>query len=151
MKQEKTWPSYKKQNASGQNKTLDNDLQEDDYLIERAGVKYAGCHIILDCWDAKNLNNIELIEQCLHKAIKAAGATLLHIHLHHFSEGGGVSGVAVLAESHISIHTWPEKNYAAFDIFMCGNTQPEKAIPILVETFNSQRHEVKEILRGKMS
>lgn len=146
MKQEKNWPSY-----SNKKKPLNNQSGDDGYLIEREGVKYAGCHIILDLWEAESLDNIKLIEQCLLKAVKAAGATLLHIHLHHFSDGGGVSGVAVLAESHISIHTWPEKNYAAFDIFMCGNTQPEKAIPILVATFNSQRHEVKEILRGKMS
>jgi len=49
---------------------------------------------------------------------------LLHIHLHHFSHNGGVSGVAVLAESHISVHTWPERDYAAIDVFMCGHTSP---------------------------
>ena len=53
------------------------------------------------------------------ECIRAAGATLLHIHLHHFTPNNGVSGVAVLAESHISVHTWPESGFAAFDVFMC--------------------------------
>jgi S-adenosylmethionine decarboxylase len=152
MSETKSWPSYSSQQNSDQENTITKGSSADDsYLIEQDGIKYAGCHIILDLWEAENLNDIELIELCLHQAIKASGATLLHIHLHHFSEGGGVSGVAVLAESHISIHTWPEKNYAAFDVFMCGNTKPNKTIPIFVKTFNSQRYEVKEILRGKMS
>ena len=66
----------------------------------------------------------------------AAKATLLHIHLHHFSEGGGISGVAVLAESHISVHTWPERAFAAFDIFMCGNTEPHRAMRVLEKNYN---------------
>lgn len=137
------WPSYSEQKES-------NSPNEDAHLIQRDGVEYAGCHLILDMWDAKNLNNIEIIEACFRQCVKAAEATLLHIHLHHFTEGSGVSGVAVLAESHISIHTWPEKNYAAFDVFMCGNAKPEKTIPILLETFQCKRHQVTEILRGKM-
>ena len=58
--------------------------------------------------------------------MEAAGATLLHIHLHHFTPNGGVSGVAVLAESHISIHSWPEYGYAALDVFMCGDGRSER-------------------------
>jgi len=84
----------------------------------------------VDCWNASNLDNIELIEKALHDAVIATQGTLLHIHLHHFSHNGGVSGVAVLAESHISVHTWPERNYAAIDVFMCGHTSPELALPI---------------------
>ena len=49
---------------------------------------------------------------------------------HKFEDGGGISGVAVLAESHISVHTWPEKGYAAFDVFMCGNAEPRKALDV---------------------
>ncbi len=78
-----------------------------------------------------------------------AGATLLHIHLHHFTPNGGVSGVAVLAESHISIHTWPERDYAALDVFMCGDSQPEKAIPVLERAFEPDTVEVGEHLRGR--
>jgi len=61
------------------------------------------------------------MEATLREAVLQAGATLLHIHLHHFTPNGGISGVAVLAESHISVHTWPERNFAAFDVFMCGD------------------------------
>ena len=62
----------------------------------------------------------------------------------------GVSGVAVLAESHISIHTWPERDYAALDIFMCGDTQPEKAINVFEDAFETTNIEVTEYLRGKV-
>ena len=65
-----------------------------------------------------------------------------------FDSNGGISGVAVLAESHISVHTWPERGYAAFDIFMCGDAQPEKAIPILKGAFHPTRVTVGEQLRG---
>jgi S-adenosylmethionine decarboxylase len=73
----------------------------------------------------------------------------LHIHLHHFEPNGGVSGVAVLAESHISIHSWPERSYAALDIFMCGNAEPDKCVPVLRQAFNPGRVAVSELLRGK--
>src|SRR5215813_9636576 len=88
-----------------------------DHFITRNGVTFAGSHLIIDLWEAENLGNQDLIEQALVDAVAAAGATLLHIHLHTFTQGGGVSGVAVLAESHISVHTWPERGYAAFDVF----------------------------------
>ncbi len=78
-----------------------------------------------------------------------SGATLLHIHLHHFTPNGGVSGVAVLSESHISIHSWPEYGYAALDIFMCGHAQPHLAIDVIREAFEPDEIIVKEELRGK--
>jgi len=81
-------------------------------------------------------------------AVKEAGATLLHIHLHTFTDGGGISGVAVLAESHISVHTWPEKGYAAFDVFMCGDAQPRKAMEVFKRAFNPGRIVVGEHKRG---
>jgi len=60
-----------------------------------------------------------------------------------------VSGVAVLAESHISIHSWPECGYAALDVFMCGETSPEKCVPVLKKAFGAKRVEVETLLRGK--
>jgi len=109
---------------------------------------YAGKHIIADFYGVEQLDNIELMEQALTQASEIAGATLLHIHLHTFSEGGGITGVALLAESHISVHTWPELKYAAFDAFMCGDAKPEKAIELLKNTFQPARVEIKDILRG---
>lgn len=120
-----------------------------DYFIERNGVRYAGTHLLIDLWDALHLDDIDLIEVALRRAADVAGATILHCHLHHFEPNGGVSGVLVLAESHITIHTWPETNYAALDVFMCGDCDPHKAIPILQEAFTPSKIDVDEQLRGK--
>jgi S-adenosylmethionine decarboxylase len=119
----------------------------DDHFATRHGVRCAGVHLIVDVHGAKGLNDIDLIEATLRRCVDAARATLLHIHLHHFHPNG-VSGVAVLAESHISIHTWPEAGYAAMDVFMCGNADPDACIPVLRESFQADRVEVNEILRG---
>lgn len=121
-----------------------------DHFIVQDGREFAGRHLIIDCYGADHLDNIPLMEAALRRAVDVAGATLLHIHLHHFGEEQGISGVAVLAESHMSVHTWPERGYAAFDVFMCGATQPELAIPVLREVFKPQRIAVQEYTRGEM-
>ena len=121
-----------------------------DHFIQREGVEFAGTHLLLDLYDASHLDDIDRIEKALRDIVTDCGATLLHIHLHHFSPSGGVSGVAVLAESHISVHTWPERDYAAFDVFMCGNAQPENAIPVLKRALFPRRIEVFEELRGRV-
>jgi S-adenosylmethionine decarboxylase len=120
-----------------------------DFFCERDGVRYAGTHLIIDLVRAERLDDIEHIEATLRRCVEVAGATLLHIHLHHFEPNGGVSGVAVLAESHISIHSWPEYGYAALDVFMCGQTSPRRTIDVLKEAFSPQRVVVKEQMRGK--
>lgn len=120
-----------------------------DYFKERAGVKFAGVHLIIDCIGAKNLDNLAKVELCLRDAIKASGATLLHIHLHHFTPNGGISGVAVLAESHISIHSWPENGYAALDVFMCGDADPHKTLDVIKAAFEPDELRCNELLRGK--
>jgi S-adenosylmethionine decarboxylase len=119
-----------------------------DHFAIRHGVRCAGVHLIVDLHGAKRLNDIDHIEATLRRCVEAAFATLLHIHLHHF-QPSGVSGVAVLAESHISIHTWPEAGYAALDIFMCGSAEPDNCIPVLREAFGAKRVDVNEILRGQ--
>ena len=126
-----------------------NEQEHKDHFITRNGLTFAGSHLIIDLWEAEGLDDRDRIEQALIDAVKAAGATLLHIHLHHFEPNGGVSGVAVLAESHISIHTWPEANYAAIDIFMCGNANPDACIPVLREAFKPDHVDVGENLRGR--
>jgi S-adenosylmethionine decarboxylase len=120
-----------------------------DHFVTRNGVRCAGVHLIIDLYEAEGLADIDLIDAALRKCVAAAGATLLHIHLHHFEPNGGVSGVAVLAESHISIHSWPEANYAALDVFMCGDAKPEACIPVLREAFRPKRIVVGEHLRGQ--
>ncbi len=135
----------------GKTPAADGDLPPDlppDHFIERDGTVFAGTHLILDLWEAYHLDDLTKVEAALRKAVAVAGATLLHIHLHHFTPNGGVSGVAVLAESHISVHTWPERNFAAFDIFMCGDAEPEKAIAVLEAAFCPGRMVVGEHRRG---
>ena len=126
---------------------VSNDDQK-DHFINKNGLSYAGSHLIIDLWEAEGLADRERIETALIDAVTAAGATLLHIHLHTFEEGGGISGVAVLAESHISVHTWPEKGYAAFDVFMCGDAEPRKALEVFKRAFNPGRVVVGEHKRG---
>lgn len=106
-----------------------------DHFIQRDGLLFAGTHLIVDLWHASNLDDLQVVEQALRDAAARSGATLLNIDLHHFTPNGGISGVAVLAESHISIHTWPEISYAAVDVFMCGDAQPHKAIEVLKGVF----------------
>ncbi|MCW9033376.1 MAG: adenosylmethionine decarboxylase [Alphaproteobacteria bacterium] len=124
---------------------IDNDK---DYFVEKDGVKFAGMHLLVDLWGAENLNDLEATEYALKKAATDAGATILHCHLHHFTPNGGISGVVVLAESHISIHTWPERQYAALDIFMCGECDPYQGIPALKDAFNPQKIDLDEQHRG---
>jgi S-adenosylmethionine decarboxylase len=131
---------------------LRQDLRQElrqDHFVVRNGIRCAGAHLIVDLYDAARLDDRDHIETTLRRCVEAAGATLLHIHLHRFEPNGGVSGVAVLAESHISIHSWPERAYAALDIFMCGNAEPDKCIPVLREAFAPGRLAVSELLRGR--
>ena len=121
---------------------------QSDHFVERNGLRYAGTHLIIDLWDGEHFDDAGVIELALRRAVREAGATLLHLHLHEFTAGGGVSGVAVLAESHISIHTWPERNYAAIDVFMCGSAAPHKVVPVLRHVFKARRIAICEQMRG---
>jgi S-adenosylmethionine decarboxylase len=123
--------------------------ERSDHFVVRNGVRCAGVHLIVDLYEADGLDDVDHIEETLRRCVAAAGATLLHIHLHHFEPNGGISGVAVLAESHISIHSWPEASYAAVDIFMCGKANPDACVPVLREAFKATRIAVSELLRGQ--
>jgi S-adenosylmethionine decarboxylase len=129
------------------NTTVD---QKETMNLDNTHQDIAGRHYIIDLFDAAHLTDIDLMEKALVDAANVAGATLLHIHLHKFTQAGGITGVALLAESHISVHTWPERNYAAFDVFMCGSAKPEKAVALLKQVFLPTRVEIKEILRGQL-
>lgn len=120
-----------------------------DYFVERDGERFAALHLLMDLWGAEGLDDPALIEKTLRKAAKAARATELHVHLHQFSENGGISGVLVLAESHISIHTWPERGFAAIDVLMCGDCDPEATLEVFQTAFNCDRISVHEQRRGR--
>ncbi len=121
-----------------------------DYFVERDGMLFAGTHLLVDLWEARNLSDPALIDSALREAAAAAGATILHSHFHHFTPNGGVSGVVVLAESHISIHTWPERAFAAVDIFMCGACDPRQSVPVLQSAFAPGRLVIDEQRRGRV-
>ena len=110
----------------------------------------AGLHLLADLngIDAEKLCNGEALEQLLRAAAEAAHAHVLHSHFHGFGEGQGVTGVVLLAESHISIHTWPECGFAAADIFMCGSARPELALTIIESALNPASREIKTIRRA---
>ena len=120
-----------------------------DYLVRADGREFAGTHVLVDAWGPDGLEGVEPVRTLLREAAEHAGATILHVHVHEFGDGGGgISGVAVLAESHISVHTWPEIDYAAFDIFTCGACRPEGAVEHLRRALGADRFEVREIRRG---
>jgi S-adenosylmethionine decarboxylase len=122
-----------------------------DYFVRRDGETFAGTHLLVDMWGAGQLSDPAHIDAAMREAALAAGATILHSHFHHFSPNGGVSGVVVLAESHISIHTWPERDFAAVDIFMCGACDPTLSIPVLQRAFGPSRMDVDEQRRGRVA
>jgi S-adenosylmethionine decarboxylase len=120
-----------------------------DFFVERDGVRFAGSHLIIDVFGGKRLDDLPYIKTTLERCARAAGATLLNVHLHPTSPKGGVAGVAVLAESHITIHSWPEAGYAALDVFMCGDTKPHLVVPMLKAAFDAADVQVKEHRRGE--
>lgn len=116
--------------------------------MESLGHQYAvelyGC-------DAAVLDDIAAITTHLLEAALACGATIIDHKFHRFSPQG-VSGVVVIAESHLAIHTWPEHRYAAVDLFTCGaSLRPERAVEYLREKLCSERHSVTRIDRGPWS
>jgi S-adenosylmethionine decarboxylase len=111
---------------------------------------YDGQHLIADlhgCTAA--LDNVARIEGALRAAALAGGATIIDLRLHHFGPGQGVTGVALLAESHVSIHTWPEHDYAALDFFLCGARHDlDAALAVVVGALAPARVETQTIRRG---
>ena len=109
---------------------------------------YVGRHVIVEFWGSEGLDNAKNVEYSLVSAAEAAEAHVLGSNSHHFGEGMGVTSVVMLAESHISIHTWPELEYAAIDIFMCGKSKIDQATKVLKNAFRPKTIRYLEILRG---
>jgi S-adenosylmethionine decarboxylase len=110
-----------------------------------------GIHLLADFdgINAGKLVSCDAIDALLRGAAAAAGATILHSHFHSFGPGQGVTGVLLLAESHISIHTWPEFGFAAADIFMCGDAAPQLALDVIERALRPAARSVQTIARGR--
>jgi spermidine synthase len=107
-----------------------------------------GKHAICELWGAQHLNSVERAEQALREASRAANVTLIDVFVHQFSPHG-VSGIAMIAESHFSIHTWPEHGYVAADLFSCGDgVDLDAAIAVLRASFSAEHVECKYLTRG---
>lgn len=112
-----------------------------------------GIHLLLELRDCNPeiLRNLEKVKSALVSAAKKARATIISTSFHEFNPFG-ISGVVVIAESHLTIHTWPEYNYAAVDIFTCGDTiKPEVAAAYLVKAFECKNPSLVEMKRGVLS
>jgi len=107
-----------------------------------------GTHLLIDLSGGLGLNDVARVETALRDATEAAGATLLDIRLHRFAPQG-VTGVALLAESHITVHTWPELGFAAFDAFMCGDANPWAVVDVLAKAFETTDITVRPQPRGE--
>ena len=107
-----------------------------------------GQHLLIDFWGAQQPGTIAQVDTLLRHAATACGATVLDIRLHGFGDGGGITGVAILAESHISLHTWPERDYIALDIFLCGARNATPALEYLKSQLKPKRFSISRHLRG---
>lgn len=109
-----------------------------------------GSHLLVELRDCSPavLNDLDKVRSAMVSAAEAASATIVDVSFHEFSPFG-ISGMVIIAESHLSIHTWPEYGYAAVDIFTCGDLiKPADAAAYLIEKFESKSPSVVEMKRG---
>ena len=132
--------------ASNNNQNL-NSLSNEQKLMHQSK------HLLLELYrcDREKLNDESFLRCSLNRAAKLANGTVLNLISNKF-EPQGVTAIALLAESHISIHTWPESNYSAVDIFTCGqNMMPEQASQYLIESLMAKEHSLRVIERNPPS
>ena len=116
-------------------------------------MKALGKHVLVELYDcdSKLLNDISFIKETMLAAAKKSGATVLGESFHQFSPQG-VSGVIIIAESHLTIHTWPEHGYAGADIFTCGTrVKPEKAAEVIIARLKPVTHSIVKLDRGNIN
>lgn len=107
-----------------------------------------GQHLLIECRGQHSMLGSDDLKALMADAAEAANATVLAEHFHEFGGHGGITGVLILAESHITVHTWPEYQYAAFDIFMCGDAEPMKAAQVIADQFPDADVCIKAAARG---
>ncbi|MDE3080691.1 MAG: adenosylmethionine decarboxylase, partial [Paracoccaceae bacterium] len=108
-----------------------------------------GTHLIAEFHGCSRIDDPDFVLSVMVEAADASGATVLRADMHNFGDGFGVTGVVLLAESHISIHTWPEYEYAAVDVFVCGGrANPQIAVDHLKVSFRATHVKVAKYERG---
>jgi S-adenosylmethionine decarboxylase len=112
--------------------------------VERDRLRSAGTHVIIDLVGAQRLDDLQHIEETLKLCVAQAGARLLQIHLHRFVPNGSISGVAVLAEGHISLHSWPDVHRASLHLFMGGDATPRHSVAALKQAFSPAKAVVRK-------
>ena len=131
------------------NKTKRSRQWINQRIVQTTKQEHIGVHLIVEFWDGKIIDSAREIRKILKQAVKEAKANFLEISIHKFLPQG-LTGVVLLSESHIAIHTWPEINYVAIDIFTCGSqAMPDRAINYLKKVFCPKSFKIKKINRGK--
>ena len=121
------------------------------WVILNRRQKYSGIHLIAEFWRGKKIEDPKELKKILLGAVKQAKNTPLDVAIHKF-QPQGITGIVLLAESHLAIHTWPELDYIAIDIYTCGDkANPEKALEYLKEKFQPKKVEIKKIKRGRIN
>jgi S-adenosylmethionine decarboxylase len=116
-------------------------------------MKALGIHLLIEFWSCnrQKIDDMEYLEKIMARAAEVAGATVLKTAFQDFNPQG-VSGVVVIAESHLTIHTWPEHGYAAVDIFTCGSSvDPWRATHFLEQELEAAKTQVRDFQRGMLS
>jgi len=126
-------------------------VKENKKSTVRMQQKYSGIHLIADFWNGKIIEDQKTIKRILIESVRKAKNTPLKISLYKFRPQG-LTGIVLLAESHVAIHTWPEFNYVALDIYTCGDkASPFKCLEYLKKMFQPKKIEIKKIKRGYFS
>ncbi len=106
-----------------------------------------GRHLLIECFGDHAALDAADLEALMRDAARAGGASVLGCHMHGFGQAHGVTGVILLAQSHITVHTWPERGYAAFDVFMCGDCDADRATAVIAEAVPNARVQTRGVDR----
>lgn len=121
------------------------------HFVRNGRGAYVGRHLILDMWGVENHASEELILRTFEEACRDIGAQVLFSHVHPFGPDCGTTGVVVLAESHLTWHHYPEANFIAIDVFVCGRLSPEGAVPRLRDFWKATQVNFQEFRRGEVA
>jgi S-adenosylmethionine decarboxylase proenzyme len=131
---------------------LEEQVQPQDCNLQARGLPAVGRHLIAEMWDCKPsyLTDVNRIRRAMIHAAALVGNTVIDSMFHEF-QPGGITGILLLAESHMSVHTWPEHSYAAFDMFSCASADPAPAFDYIAATLGCVDWSMIKLERGLRS